>query len=189
MLEIRKGGHRDLERFYSAMEIDFDQKELLPKLSLHTAISKGEVELLVVYDEESKLELAYALTVCRNVYGYVLLKYFGVLPWYRGKGVGIQAMRLINKRYADKQGLVAEITVFDPEDTETRRKLKKFFSRFGYEEVKSDYHLGGAEVTLMVKPVRGTADLTPVAHRLIRDFYSRVIGPARQEKMLEIRPV
>ena len=62
MLEIRKGGHRDLERFYSAMEIDFDRKELLPKLSLHSAISKGEVELLIVYDEESKLELAYALT-------------------------------------------------------------------------------------------------------------------------------
>ena len=41
----------------------------------------------------------------------------------------------------------------------------------------------------MVKPIQGPADLSPVAHRLIRDFYSRVIGPARQEKMLEIRPV
>ena len=189
MLKIRKGGHRDLERWYSMFEVDFDKKELLPKLSLHLAVSRGDAELLIVYDEESRLELAYALTLCRGLYGYALLKYFGVLPWYRGKGIGIQAMRLINKRYADRQGLVAEITVFDPEDTDTRRKLKKFFSRFGYEEVKSDYRLGGAEVTLMVKPIRGNADMSPVAHRLIRDFYSRVIGPARQEKMLEIRPV
>ena len=187
MLNIRKGGHRDLERWYSAMEIDFDQKELLPKLSLHTAISKGEVELLIVYDEESKLELAYALTVCRNVYGYVLLKYFGVLPWYRGKGVGLQAMRMLNKRYAETQGILAEISVFDPEDTETRRKLNKYFSRFGYEPLNCGYRLGGAEADLLIKPIKGAAEIAPVADRVIRDFYSRVIGPTKFARMVEIR--
>ena len=189
MLQIRKGGHKDLERWYSVFEIDFEEKELLPKLSLHTAISRGDAELLIVYDEESKLELAYALTLCRNVYGYVLLKYFGVLPWYRGKGLGAQAMRLVNQRYVEKQGLLAEITVFDPEDTETRRKLRKFFSRFGYEPVPCDYRLGGAEADLLVKPIRGEADLAPVAPRVIRDFYSRVLGPSRLEKMIDIRRV
>ena len=186
MLQIRKGGHRDLERYYTLFEVDFDEKELLPKLGLHTAISKGDAELLIVYDEESKLELGYALTLCRNVYGYVLLKYFAVLPWYRGKGLGAQAMRLVNKYYAEKQGLMAELAVFDPEDKDTLRKLRKFFSRFGYEEVKSDYRLAGAPVTLMVKPIRGTAEIAPVAHRLLRDFYSRVIGPTALEKMIQI---
>ena len=189
MLQIRKGGHRDLERYYSVFDLDFDKKELLPKLSLHRAVSKGDVELLIVYDEESRIEVAYALTLCRGLYGYVLLKYFGVLPWYRGKGLGIQAMRLLNKYYAEKQGLLAELTVFDPEDKDTLRKLRKFFSRFGYEEVKSDYRLAGAPVALMVKPIQGSADLTPVVHRVIRDFYSRVIGPAKMEKMVEIHRV
>ena len=187
MLQIRKGGHRDLERYYSVFDLDFDKKELLPKLSLHRAISKGDVELLIVYDEESRIEVAYALTLCRGLYGYVLLKYFGVLPWYRGKGLGIQAMRLLNKYYAEKQGLLAELTVFDPEDKDTLRKLRKFFSRFGYEEVPSDYRLGGAEVTLMAKPIQGTAEIAPVAHRMIRDFYSRVLGPARLDRMVDIR--
>ena len=186
MLAIRKGGHRDLERYYSVIDLDFDKKELLPKLSLHRAISKGDVELLIVYDEESRIEVAYALTLCRGLYGYVLLKYFAVIPWYRGKGLGIQTMRLLNKYYADRQGILAELTVFDPEDTETLRKLRKFFSRFGYEEVKSDYRLAGAPVTLMVKPIKGTAEITPVAHRLLRDFYSRVIGPTALEKMIQI---
>ena len=189
MLEIRKGGHRDLERFYSAMEIDFDRKELLPKLSLHSAISKGEVELLIVYDEESKLELAYALTVCRNVYGYVLLKYFGVLPWYRGKGVGIQAMRLINKRYADRQGLLAELTTFEDEKGEYLRKLRKFFARFGYVKIESDYRIGGSPVELMVKPLKGPWDVAPIAHRMIRDFYSRCLRFSSYERMIDIRPV
>lgn len=187
MLQIRKGGHRDLERFYSMFEVDFDEKELLPKLSIHMAITKGDMELLIVYEEESKLELGYALCFCRGVYGYVLLKYFGILPWYRGKGVGVQAMRLINKYYAQRQGILAELTVFDPDDQDTLRKLRKFFSRFGYEEVPSDYRLGGAEVTLMAKPIKGSSEIAPVAHRMIRDFYSRVLGPARLDRMVDIR--
>lgn len=189
MLQIRKGGHRDLERFYPMFEVDFDEKELLPKLSLHTALSKGDAELLIVYDEDSKLELGYALTLCRNVYGYVLLKYFAVLPWYRGKGLGAQAMRLVNKYYAEKQGMVAELAVFKEEDKDTLRKLRKFFSRFGYEPVPCDYKLGGTQAELMVKPMQGGADLSPVIHRVIRDFYSRVLSPARMEKMVEIRRV
>lgn len=187
MLQIRKGGHRDLERWYNMFEVDFDEKELLPKLGLHGAISRGDAELLIVYDEDSKLELAYALTLCRNVYGYVLLKYFGVLPWYRGKGLGVQAMRMLNKRYAESQGILAELTVFDPEDTETLRKLRKFFSRFGYEPLDCAYQLGGAEAELLVKPIKGTAQIAPVADRVIRDFYSRVIGPTKYAKMVDIR--
>ena len=189
MLQIRKGRHRDLERYYNVFDLDFDKKELLPKLSLHRAISKGDVELLIVYDEESRIEVAYALTLCRGLYGYVLLKYFGVLPWYRGKGLGIQAMRLLNKHYAEKQGLLAELTVFDPEDKDTLRKLRKFFSRFGYEEVKCDYRLAGAPVTLMVKPLRGTAEIAPVAHRILRDLYSRVLSGEKLEKTVDIRRV
>ncbi len=187
MLQIRKGGHRDLERYYTVFEIDFDEKELLPKLGLHTAISKGDAELLIVYDEESKIELGYALTLCRGVYGYALLKYFAVLPWYRGKGLGAQAMRLVNRYYADKQGLLAELVVFDPEDKDTLRKLRKFFTRFGYELIPCDYRLGGAPAELMVKPLEGSAELAPVIHRVVRDLYSRVLGPSRLEKMVEIR--
>ncbi|MBR5094699.1 MAG: hypothetical protein IK095_06350 [Oscillospiraceae bacterium] len=188
MLEIRKGGHKDLERVYSVFEIDFDKKELLPRLGVHLAISKGDMELLIVYDEESQIEVAYALAFCRGLYGYVLLKYLSVLPWYRGKGAGIQAMRLLNKRYEGVQGILAELTVFDPEDDgSTLRKLRKFFSRFGYEPVDSDYRLAGAEVELMVKPVKGTAEIGPVAHRIIRDFYSRVLGPTSMERTIDIR--
>ena len=189
MLQIRKGGHRDLERFYPMFEVDFHEKELLPKLSLHTALSKGDAELLIVYDEDSKLELGYALTLCRNVYGYVLLKYFAVLPWYRNKGLGAQAMRLVNKHYAETQGLAAELAIFNEEDKDTLRKLRKFFSRFGYEPVGCAYRLGGVPAELMVKPIKGTAEIGPVVHRVIRDFYSRVLGPARLEKMVDGRPL
>ena len=179
----------ELERFYSAMEIDFDQKELIGKWSIHRAISAGDQELLLFSDEESGIDVGYALVMCRGLYGYVLLKYFGILPWYRGKGLGVEAMRLINKRYADTQGLLAELTTFDDEQGEYLRKLRKFFARFGYVQVRSDYRLGGSPVELMVKPLQGPWDIAPIAHRMIRDFYSRCLRFSSYERMIDIRPV
>lgn len=189
MLALRKGGHRDLERLYSAFELDFDRRELLPKLAIHKAMMAGDQELLVFYDEESGITAGYALVMVRGVYGYVLLKYFGILQWFREQGLGIQAMRLINKRYADRQGILAELTVFDDAEGDYLRRLRKFFARFGYVDVACDYRLGGAPVDLMVKPIKGSADIAPIAHRLIRDFYSRCLRPASFEKMVDIRPV
>lgn len=189
MLALRTGGHRELERLYSAFELDFDRRELLPKISIHKAMMAGDQELLVFYDEESGITAGYALVMLRGVYGYVLLKYFGILQWFREQGLGIQAMRLINKRYADRQGILAELTVFDDADGDYLRKLRKFFTRFGYQDVRSDYRLGGAPVDLMVKPIRGTAEIAPVAHRMIADFYSRCLRPVSFAKMVDIRPL
>ena len=189
MLALRTGGHRELERLYSAFELDFDRREPLPKISIHKAMMAGDQELLVFYDEESGITAGYALVMVRGVYGYVLLKYFGILQWFREQGFGIQAMRLINKRYADRQGILAELTVFDDADGDYLRKLRRYFARFGYQDVACDYRLGGAPVDLMVKPIRGTAEIAPVAHRMIADFYSRCLRPVSFAKMVDIRPL
>ncbi|MBR1456682.1 MAG: hypothetical protein IJ594_05935 [Oscillospiraceae bacterium] len=188
MLTVKKGGHRDLERYYPMMEIDFDRRELLPKLSIHRAISRGEQELLLFVEEESQLTVAYALVCVKSLYGYVLLKYMGVLPWYRGHNLGVETMRLINRRYAERQGILAELTVFDEEDDTTLKKLRRFFARFGYVQVDCAYRLGGVPAELLVKPIKGSVEIEPVAHRMIEDFYSRCLTPAAQARMVDIRP-
>ena len=187
MLDIRKGGHRDIERYYSIMEIDFDSEELFSKLAIHRAVMKGDMELIVFFDDESGMELGYALVGIRNLYGYVLLKYFGILPWYREHGVGVEAMRLINKRYADAQGIIAEITDFPDPDENRQKKLFKFFNRFGYSELDSDFRISGTTAHLMVKPVKGTADIGMVYHRIMLDFYQRYLSAPAMSKMLEIK--
>lgn len=189
MLMLRKGGHRDLEHYYGLMEIDFDSEELLGKLALHRAISRGDAELLIAYDEESSLEVAYALCCCRSLYGYVLLKYMAVFPWYRGKGLGIQTMRLINKRYAEKQGIIAELTEFDDPEPDHLKKLFRFFSRFGYSEIASDYRISGTTAHVFVKPIAGKEDITPVYHRVLADYYTRILTPADMSRMIDLKPV
>ena len=78
MLKLREGGHADLTRFYTLFEVDFDSEELISKLSLHKGLMNGSVELLVMYDDESQLETAYALCFVKGMYDYVLLKSDGV---------------------------------------------------------------------------------------------------------------
>ena len=190
MLKLRVGGQRDLHKYYNIIAMDFDQKEMLPSLLMHKAMLKGDLEMLIMYDEQSEMDLAYAITCRSGLYGYVLLKYMGVLPWYRERGLGVQMMRLINKHYINKQGIMAELTVFDDEEDDSMlRKLRKFFARFGYIKLDSDYHIGGSEVELMVKPIKGDGNIQNVEHRIINDFYSRLLTPSQMEKMIDIKPV
>ena len=189
MLNIKKGGHRDLERYFTLIEMDFDSEELLPKIAIHKGMMNGSLELLIAYDEDSGMDAGYALVATKNLYGYVLLKYLAVMPWCRGQGLGIQIMRLINKRYADRQGIIAELTSFEDEDGSMIKGLRKFFARFGFVRIDSDYRIGGAPVELMVKPIKGTFEIEPVEHRIIRDFYTRVLNPFAMDKMIDIRPV
>ena len=188
MLKLQKGGHRELERYYPLLETDFDSEELLGKLAIHRGMMNGSIDFLVLRDEESGMDAGYALMLTKNLYGYVDMKYMAVMPWFRGRGFGVQLMREINKRYADAQGIVAELTEFPDPDKDRLRKLRKFFSRFGYVQVESDYRLGGAPVTLMVKPLRGPWDIAPIAHRMIRDFYSRCLFFGSYDRMIDIKP-
>lgn len=189
MLTLRKCSHRDLEKYYSIFEMDFDGDELLPKLSIHKAMLRGEQELIAMYDEESGMDIACALVCTKSLYGYVLLKYFSVLPWYRDRGLGVEAMRLINKRYADRQGIIAELTEADGDKAEHLKKLFKFFARFGYVEIKSDYRIGGNTAHVFVKPIKGTHEIEPVYHRIIWEYYERCMNPFAVDSMIDIRPV
>ena len=125
----------------------------------------------------------------KSLYGYVLLKYMAVFPWYRGKGLGIQTMRLLNKRYADRQGIIAELTEFDDPEPDHLKKLFKFFSRFGYSEIESDYRISGTKAHVFVKPIVGKEDITPVYHRVLADFYNRVLTPMAMSRMIDLKPV
>ena len=186
MLQLIKLGHRELERYYPLLETDFDSEELLGKLAIHRGMMNGSIEFLALRDSESGLDAGYALVLTKNLYGYVDLKYLGVVPWFRGRGFGIQLMRELAKRYADTQGILAELSEFDDPDPDRLKKLRKFFARFGYEEVACDYRIRGVKTNLLLRPLRGSADLTPVIHRVLPDFYTRFLSPAALWRMIEI---
>lgn len=188
MLTLQKAGHRDLERYYPLLETDFDSEELLGRLTIHRGMMNGSVDFLTFHEQESGMDAGYALVLTRSVYGYVDLKYFAVMPWFRGRGLGVQLMREINRRYADCQGIITELTEFDDPDPDRLRKLRKFLTRFGYEPIAADCRIAGVRDNLYVKPLKGGADLSPVIHRVLPDLYSRFLSPAVFHSMMEVKP-
>ena len=128
-----------------------------------------------------------ALMLVKSLYGYVDMKYLAVMPWFRGRGLGIQLMREVNRRYADAQGIIAELTEFPDADPDRLKKLRKFFARFGYEEIESDYTIRGVKANLLVKPIKGTAAIAPIAPRVLPDFYTRFLPEPALWRMMEIR--
>ena len=189
MLKLIKVGHREMQRYYPLMETDFDSEELIGRLAMHKGISNGSIDFLVFREEESGMDAGYAVVLTKNLYGYVDLKYFAVMPWFRGRGLGVQLMRELNRRYADTQGIIAELTEFDDPDPDRLKKLRKFFARFGYEEIQSNCTIRGVKDNLLVKQIKGSADLTPVAHRVLPDFYTRFMTPTAFWRMMDIKAV
>ena len=187
MLTLQKAGHRDLERYYPLLETDFDSEELLGRLTIHRGMMNGSIDFLTFHDGDSGMDAGYAVVLTKNLYGYVDLKYMAVMPWFRGRGFGVQLMRELNRRYADAQGVLAEISEFDDPDPDRLRKLRKFFTRFGYEELKSDYKIAGVKTNLYVKPMKGNTELAPVIHRVLPDFYTRFMPASAVWRMLDIK--
>ncbi len=185
LLRIQELSAREIGYWYPALQTDFDARELISRRAIQRAVKKGDQEFLLFVDEKTGIPQGYALCGIRNVYGYVLLKYFGILSWFQGKGIGVEAMRLLHRRFAEKQGILAELTVFEDNEREDYlRKLKRFFARFGYQEVPCNVSIGGAKVILTAKPIKGTAEIAPVARRILDDFYSRCLRPSEMEKMI-----
>lgn len=188
-MKLRVCSQGELSHAWALFATEFDEKELLPRLAVRRALLRGDMELLAMTDEQSGIDVGFALVGCRGLYGYVWLKYLSVLPWYRERGFGIEFMRLLHRRYAGKQGVVAELTDFGEDGDQTLRALRKFFARFGYVELKSGARLGDTEDHVMVKPIKGTEELEPVIRRVLLDFYSRVTTPLSRQKMLSFTDI
>ena len=71
MLNIRKGGHKDLEHYFTLIEMDFDSEEIIPRIAIHKGIMNGSIEMLVAYDEDSGMDAGYALVAPRSFHEHL----------------------------------------------------------------------------------------------------------------------
>jgi GNAT superfamily N-acetyltransferase len=188
MLRLKKGDYKDMHRYYLAMQDDFDKAELLPEIVFHKALFQKQAELVLVYDDSIKVTIAYALVCPKSFYGYGFLWYFAVLPWYRGKGLGTEAMKLINQHYGRLRGMLLEIT--EEPDAETANRRIKFYNNAGYRVVKcGPFRLNGINTKIMVRQAASLPDPGPVMHRILPEIYSHLISASTIEKIIDIKPL
>ena len=110
MLKLKKAGYREMHQYYAIMQEDFSKDELVPEIVFQKALLQHTADLVLVVDDTIKNTIAYALVCPKSLYGYGLLWFFAVLPWYRGRGLGTEAMKLINQKYGRLRGMVPSTT-------------------------------------------------------------------------------
>ena len=84
--------------------------------------------------------------------------------------------RTIKERVGRSGAVDGEIS-----EAETINALCLLARRFGYVELETGARLGGVKDHVMVKPVKGTAELEPVIDRILTDFYSRAALPLTRQ--------
>ena len=178
---IKKGGHVDLKRIYPMLEFDFQSYELMPRVVLHKALWDKAAELLLLKDEDG-LEHGYAVVLTSCPFGYVLCAWLGVYPTDRQSGLAGELMRLLIEYYADKQGIIIEVT--ERPDSEW---LRKFYEKYAFEDTGIPYALSGRPYTLMLRPLRSDKKLTlPLAKVVMEDLYGSAIGAYLTGRFIEV---
>ena len=184
MLRLKKCSYKEMHNYYGMMEQDFNKTILPPEIVFHKALFQHQIELVVVMDDTIKVAIAYAIVCPKSLYGYAMLMYFAVMPWYRDKGLGTEAMRLIDRRYSRLQGILVEIPQGDSADA-----AADFFGRLGYKTVKcGPYTHSGVPTKIMARLPEGAPSPAPVMHRVIPELYTHIYSDTTVGKLINIQP-
>ncbi len=183
---IKRGGHRDLKRIYPMIEFDFEDWERPTELEFHGAFLKGGAEILLLKDEDG-LEAGYAVMLIHRPTAYVMLGWLSVYPTVRGGGIGGKFLTLIKEFYADKQGILLEITQYP--ELEKARRLHAFYSRNGWRDVACTYSICDVESGLMWLPINGAEDIHLAIQLIIREVYSGIYNDIKFRKFIKVREI
>ena len=107
---------------------------------------KKAADVWVVEDEGEFVGLAITM----NGLDLVLLDYFAIDDFKRGKGYGSKALKLLQETYADYRFfLEIERTDVEAENIEERKRRKSFYLQNGMMELKVHAVLFGVEMELL----------------------------------------
>lgn len=188
MLRLKKASFKDMHEIYTMMKQDFEEGEMAPEIVFQKALFQKQADLVLVVDDTIKITIAYALVCPNSLYGYGFIWYFAVLPWYREKGLGTEAMRLIDQKYGRLRGLMLEVT--ETPDKETANRRIKFYEKNGYRVVKTGpIKLNGIPMRVMVRQSADKPDPGPVMHRILPEIYSHMFSQPMIDKLLDITPL
>ncbi len=188
MLKLKRVGYSEMHKYYSIMQQDFEKDELVDEIVFHKAIFNRSAELILVVDDKINVVIAYAVVCPKSLYGYCFLWYFAVMPWYRGKGLGTEAMKLINQKYGRSRGMLLLVT--NEPDAETANRRIRFYNNLGYRVVRTgEIRVQGVQTKVMVRQPASAPDPGPYIHRILPEIYSHMFSQPMVEKLLDIKPM
>lgn len=177
MLVLSKAKNKDIRSYYGLLRYEFRKPELVPHLNIQSAVRRDEMELLLIHDDKLNVVVAYAFVSHKSMYGYPLINYFCVMPWYREGGFKENSLHLIIERYKDKQGLLIELPEYSGGEINYESSLE-FYKNFGFEEIPCKYYKNGVKTHILNCPLKSKKSAEGIIGRVIPEIYERSIGSA-----------
>lgn len=154
----------------------FPKAERKPFGMMKQKAKQGKMEMLSILDGRTLVGLA--ITVLYK--DMVLLDYFAICRFCRGKNYGSQALGLLKERYQE-QRLLLEIELLDDTapNREERIRRKRFYLKNGMKET-------GIQALVFQVPMEVLTAGKPITYGEYHDIYEKVIGPVFSRKVTEL---
>ena len=138
---------------------------------------EGSMEILAIEDDENSF---LGLAVFAFDKDLALLDYFAISAEFRGQGAGSEAIRALQKRYADKRFLLEIETTKKPCDDLTMREQRKaFYLRNGLHVMNFDVLLFGVEMEIL-------SNCEHLTFEEYLDIYLHACSPKFKDKILKL---
>lgn len=181
MLNIRPMSHDEVESVYAHVKRDFPPIEYPPlkKMKVHFANSAVEGHLYASNEKSA----AYAFMLKAEEISRIMLFLYAVEPGLRGKGVGSKFLKELFARYANRDGMYAEVEIPELAPTPQERRVCQsrivFYQRLGFKRVQNlHYCIYGVQMHLFYKPIanKNVPD-APGAIRDVTALYNGILLP------------
>jgi hypothetical protein len=188
MLRLKKASFKDMHEIYTMMKQDFEEDEMaagdrFPEGAVPEAGRSGAGGGRH-HQDHHRLRAGLPQFAVR-LRPHLVFRGAALVP---GKGLGTEAMRLIDRHYGKLRGLMLEVT--ETPDKETANRRIKFYEKNGYRVVKTGpIKLNGIPMRIMVRQSADKPDPGPVMHRILPEIYSHLVSDTTIEKIIDIKPL
>lgn len=178
MTTIAKTKLRDIAQLFALYRTAFPRSERKPFGIILRMAKQGRSDLWTIRHRGRFAGLAATV----NGADIVLLDYFAVKKSLRGRGIGSEALKLLEREYLDR-GFFVEIesTFAGASNQEEREKRKRFYVNCGMKPMDTEADVFGVRMELL--GVRCHLDFEGY-----RNFYRDHYSPWAAEHIQEVQP-
>lgn len=171
-----------------------EYKKIFPRLErkLYMTLKKSYnhhiMDIIEIIEEEQFV--GFIITNFLKDTPYVQLEYIAILPEYRNKGYGTNAIKLLKELYKEYDGIFIEIEKIgqgkSDEDNQVRQKRARFYEDLGFRKMGFDLDLYQIIYSPYILPCSNNELSDERAIKYFFEIYNATLGKRRVKKNYKV---
>ena len=172
-------------------EMNKEYKQLFPSSerksysTFNKLVKKGVCEFLRIKNDDTTV----GFFILVNVNNYIQIDYFAIFERYQSSGYGSEAVKVLQKRYENCDGIFIEIEKVGMGENDVENILRKrrynFYKRLGFIELGFDFYLFNVTYSICSYNFK-EKDNIDLASNIMFDFYRACFNEKKLNKNCRI---